>query len=146
MMTVETRKPAIARCKVFPLDSHNGIGTYFDVYSDTGNHYQVAIPERPKRVQYQTRTKQRIMYFQYKPVCREWHPTEALQYCKENANGTVCKHSLAAIEHRVRVARKSLSLPKNGERASAVKLLNFGGQLIKITNQNGKSVWGVVRK
>lgn len=144
-MTVETRKPAISKCKVFPLDSHNGIGTYFDVYSDTGNHCQVAIPEKLQCYQAYLLTGSKVTYYVYKPVCRKWHPTEALRVCRGNSNSTVCKHSLAAIKNRVRMAGKILSLPKNGEFISAVKLLNFGGQLIKITNQNGKSVWGVVR-
>jgi hypothetical protein len=144
-MTIQSRLPKTAQCKVFPLDSHNGIGTYFNIYSDH-SHYQVAIPRKPRKVEVNLTNGRKLTAYEYKPICRKWHPTEALEDCKGNSNGTICYHALAAIEHRVKMAgNKTLVKPEDGELSSAIKLLNLGGQLVKLTNQNGKSKWGVAR-
>jgi len=143
-MTIQSRKSKVQQTRVHPLDSHNGIGTYFDVYGQD-SHYQVAIPRKPMKIKVSLTNGRKMTAYEYKPVCRKWHPTEALENCKGNNNGTVCYHSLAAIEHRVNVAGKTLVKPEDGELASAIKLLNLGGVLVKLTNQAGSSKWGVVK-
>ena len=143
-MSIQSRLPKVQQTRVHPLVSHRGIGTYFDVYSDH-SHYQVAIPERPTKTEINLTNGRKMTAYEYKPVCRKWHPTEALEPCKGNSNGTICYHALAAIEHRVNVAGKTLVKPEDGELSSAIKLLNLGGTLIKLTNEKGNSKWGVVK-
>jgi hypothetical protein len=108
--------------------------------------YHVRISAKPIKYQSWTLTsKQAITYYEYKVTCHSKADPKKFPVCKGNSNGTVCYHCLAAIKDRVGRRDKQLSLPENGEFNSAVKLLNFGGQLVKIVNQNGKAVWGTVR-
>lgn len=60
-----------------------------------------------------------------------------------NYNKTICHMSLAAAKKAARDAGKVLSVCKS--LAIAKKLLNLGGQLVRITNMSGASVWATVR-
>lgn len=81
-----------------------------------------------------------IDYFVFEASCVKlngWHD------CKGNSNGYVCYHSLAGLQKRAQWSGKKLILVKSFQ--SAVNLLNFGGQLIKISSTQGEGYcWGVV--
>ena len=139
-MTIQTRKPKIKQTKVSCLVPD----TYFEV-NGSDDKYHVAIAKRPLKVEINLTNGRKLTAWQYKPVCKKYHSEKALECCKGNNNGTVCYHSLAAIEMRASVNGKNLVLPKDGELSSAIRLLNFGGQLVKLTNEKGNSKWGVVR-
>jgi hypothetical protein len=142
-MTIQTRKPKINTTKVYPLDF--GEWTHYEVQGSDGK-YHTYVPPKPIKYQSWTLTsKQAITYYEYKVTCHSKADPKKFPVCKGNSNGTVCYHCLAAIKDRVGRRDKVLSLPENGKFNSAVKLLNFGGQLVKIVNQNGKAVWGTVR-
>lgn len=151
-MTIQSRRQAINSTKLYPLDSHNGRPTHYQVQG-TDHDYHVYIPEKPVKLfagKYWTNEvkglgNRSIPYYEYRPTCHSKESPLSFPPCQGNSNGTVCRHCLAAINDRIRRADRKVSWPKDGEFSSAVKLLNFGGELIKIVNQNGKSVWGVVR-
>lgn len=139
-MTIQTRKPKIAQTKVWCMVPD----VSFEV-TGKDSKYHVDIPRRPKQVQVNLTNGRRFTAFEYKPVCKKYHPNQPLECCEGNNNGTLCYHALAAIEMRARVNGKKLVLPKDGELSSAIKLLNLGGQLVKLTNEADNSKWGVVR-
>lgn len=58
-------------------------------------------------------------------------------------NSTVCYQALGILKFAAKQAGKCLSLAEN--KVNAIRLLNFGGELVKIVNLGGGVVWGVVR-
>lgn len=140
-MSIQSRINKVKECNVWPLDSRNGRATYLQVDTDHSK-YHVALPQRPAKIEVKLTSERTLTAYEYKTTCREW---PSYKSCKGNSNGTICYHSLAAIEHRVRVNGKTLVKPDDGELSSAIKLLNLGGSLVKLTNQAGNSKWGVVR-
>lgn len=131
--------------KLYPLDSHNGRPTHYQVKGSKSD-YHVYIPEKPIKCRHWTSDSPRVLAFlEYRPTCHSKADPNKFPVCKGNSNGTVCKHCLAAINDRIRRAGKQVSWPEDGEFSSAVKLLNSGGQLVKVRNQNGVARWGIVR-
>jgi len=62
-----------------------------------------------------------------------------VDFCKT----TVCYQALGALKWAAQQAGKILSLCEC--KANAVKLLTFGGELVKITNLGGGFVWATIR-
>jgi hypothetical protein len=60
-----------------------------------------------------------------------------------NFNRTVCYQCLGTAKKMARENGRILSLCKDYQ--SAKKLLNFGGELVRIVNSNGGTVWATVR-
>lgn len=139
-MTIQTRKTKINTTKVTPLIGKDGRMTEYQVEGSNDGTYHVYIPSTPLTGKYHGQ-----VYYEYRTTCHCKNDPYTFPACKGNSNGTACYHVLAAIKDRAARKNKTLSLPQDGEQWSAQKLLYLGGQLIKITNQNGNSKWGVVR-
>lgn len=134
-MTVQTRKPKINQIlkNTREIYRRNWYHRVYSVKSDD-KPYQVitdwsisadkVITIRCKLFSFEAK------YFQFR------HPA--------NISQSVCSHFLASVKLAARQAGKVLSLPKDGEYKSAKRLLNLGGNLVRVTNGNGV-IWGVVR-
>ncbi len=133
-MSFKTRRHKIKKISFFPLLITKGRPTKYQVKG----RYFVNIPYTPQR-----KEQDNYIYYQYNVSCFDRSDFRQLPPCKGNSNGAVCFHSLAAIEDRVKWQGKELSLTDSFN--DAVKLLNFGGQLVKIEGQGSGEVWGVVR-
>ncbi len=119
-------------------DSGNGRKSY-QVYSTrTDAPYQVLV-EWSKSVVLEVKAQLYTFNHKEKINQRGNHPVD---FCKT----TVCYQALGALKAAAKVAGKVLSvcLGKDGYK-NAKRLLNLGGQLVKISNLGNGVVWAVVR-
>ncbi len=119
-------------------DGGNGCKSY-QVYSTrTDAPYQVFVEWSKSSI---LSVKAQLYTFDHKDQINQRgnHPVD---YCKT----TVCYQALGALKAAVKVAGKVLSvcLGKDGYK-NAKRLLNFGGQLVRISNLGNGVVWAVVK-
>lgn len=134
-MTIQTRKPKLNQM----LDTVNEIYRRNDkhrVYSVTsltsGKPYQVITDWSCEDGTVTINCK----LFSFEAKYQFNHPANNSQH--------ICCQFLASVKWAARQAGKVLSIPDSGSFKDAKRLLNLGGQLVRIVNQNGV-VWGVAR-
>ncbi len=119
-------------------NSGNGRKSY-QVYSTrTGQPYQVFVEWSKSSI---LSVKAQLYTFDHKNQVNQ-RGNHLVDYCKT----TVCYQALGALKKAAKLAGKQLAicLGKDSYK-NAKRLLNFGGQLVKISNLGQGVVWAVVR-
>ena len=97
--------------------------------------------DKPYQVRWELTKEDGIITFKtglwsFEAKYHNWqHPANHSQY--------ICYQVLGAIKAAAIAQGKTISFCDSFDKA--VKLTNFGGQLVKITNKGNELVWGVVR-
>ncbi len=140
IMTVKTRLPKIKQASknvIRTLKASSSKSSY-DVISlsNPAVHYQM-------KTEYASKLRvEDIEYSMFYVTCQKV-TGHGMEDCKGNNNGAVCYHSLAAIMKRANESGKKLVLVDTF--LDAVRLLSFGGQMVKVEGQGTGAVWGTVR-
>jgi len=115
------------------FDNRKGRKVYRVDSTRTGKPYQVMA-----NWQTSNEVKVSLYTFDHKEQVNQ-SGNHTVDFCRS----TVCYQALGALKFEAKQAGKILSLCEN--KTNAKRLLNFGGELIKIINLGGGVVWGVVR-
>jgi hypothetical protein len=126
-MSVKSRKHQIEELEMKVLNTENGHATRLSTTSPTsGKVYNVILYPRKYGD-----------YYGFEVTCRD----NAGEYCQGNSK-TVCKHSLAAILHRIKSQGKMLYKCDNLQDATRLNNI-LKGHVIQIRSERGEA-WGVV--
>jgi len=137
-VTVKARLPKInqaAKTASLVFDNRKGRIVYYVESVRTGEPFQV-ITEVFRNECLQAKVQLYVYNFGEQVNERGNHKVD---FCET----TVCYQGLGALKARAKASGKILSVCKSHE--AALRLLRFGGEIIKISNLGGGVVWGTVR-